>query len=70
MFPKIINVAVPSPQHSHMLGQLPDEQIVFSLYLSTKDLSSVYFFPVGNFTRIHLGFFETLGLLTMESTNI
>jgi hypothetical protein len=41
-------VAVPSPQHSPILGQLPDAQIVFKLYLSTK--LSVYFFPIGNFT--------------------
>ena len=54
-FPKIINVAVPSPQHSPMLGQLPDVQIVFRLYLSTRPLSSVYFLPVGSFTRSHLG---------------
>ena len=57
IFPKIINVAVPSPQHSPMLGQLPDEQIVFSLYLSTRPLISEYFFPVGNFTLIQSGFF-------------
>ena len=55
MFPKIINVAVPSPQHSPILGQLPEVQIVFRLYLSTKPLNSVYFLPVGNFTRNHLG---------------
>lgn len=30
--------------------------MVFNLYLSTKPLSSVYFFPVGSFTRIHFGF--------------
>ena len=48
IFPKIINVAVPSPQHSPILGQLPDVQMVFNLYLSTKPLSSVYFFPVGS----------------------
>src|SRR5690606_7431261 len=56
MFPNIIKVAVPSPQHSPMFGQLPEVQMVFSLYLSTKPLSSVYFFPVGSFTRSHLGF--------------
>ena len=41
MFPKIMKVAVPSPQHSPILGQLPEVQMVFSLYLSTKPLSSV-----------------------------
>ena len=43
IFPKIINVAVPSPQHSPIFGQLPEVQIVLSLYLSTKPRSSVYF---------------------------
>ncbi|BAO76293.1 hypothetical protein WPG_2063 [Winogradskyella sp. PG-2] len=38
-----------------MFGQLPEVQIVFSLYLSTRLLSSVYFLPVGNFTRSHFG---------------
>ena len=61
MFPKIIKVAVPSPQHSPMLGQLPLVQIVFNLYLSTKPLSSVYFLPTGNFTRNQSGFFTRLG---------
>src|SRR5574343_655677 len=56
IFPKIIKVAVPSPQHSPMFGQLPEVQIVFNLYLSTNPLSSVYFLPVGNFTLNHLGF--------------
>ena len=41
--PKIINVAVPSPQHSPILGQLPDVHMVLSLYLSTRPLNSVYF---------------------------
>ena len=30
IFPKIINVAVPSPQHSPIFGQLPLVQIVFN----------------------------------------
>ena len=30
--------------------------MVLSLYLSTRPLSSVYFLPVGNFTRNHFGF--------------
>ena len=54
-----MKVAVPSAQHSPILGQLPEVQMVFSLYLSTRFLKSVYFLPVGNFTLIHLGF-ETL----------
>ena len=56
MFPRIINVAVPSVQHSPILGQLPEVQIVCRLYLSTNPLRAVYFLPVGNFTRSHLGF--------------
>src|SRR5690606_26139574 len=54
-FPRIIKVAVPSPQHSPILGQLPEVQIVCKLYLSTSPLSSVYFLPVGNFTLSHFG---------------
>ena len=61
MLPRIINVAVPSPQHSPILGQLPLAQIVFNLYLSTKPLSSVYFLPTGNFTRNHFGFLGLSG---------
>jgi len=38
-----------------MLGQLPEVQIVLSLYLSTRPRNSVYFFPVGSFTRNHFG---------------
>ena len=70
ILPKIIKVAVPSPQHSPILGQLPDEQIVFKLYLSTNDLSSVYFLPVGSFTRIHLGFLEIFGFIVDKSIGI
>jgi hypothetical protein len=55
MLPRIINVAVPSPQHSPILGQLPEVQMVFNLYWSTNPRSSVYFSPVGNFTLNHLG---------------
>src|SRR5690554_7426651 len=43
ILPKIIKVAVPSPQHSPIFGQLPEVQIVLRLYLSTKPRSSVYF---------------------------
>jgi hypothetical protein len=39
-----------------MFGQLPEAQIVFKLYLSTKPRSSVYFFPIGSFTLSHFGF--------------
>ena len=64
IFPRIINVAVPSPQHSPMFGQLPLVQIVFNLYLSTKLLNSVYFLPTGNFTRNHLGFLGLSATIT------
>src|SRR5690606_37616271 len=56
IFPNIINVAVPSPQHSPIFGQLPEVHIVVSWYFSTKPRSSVYFFPVGSLTRSHFGF--------------
>src|SRR5690606_21349652 len=36
ILPKIINVAVPAPQHSPMFGQFPLSQIVCSLCSSTK----------------------------------
>ncbi len=55
MLPKIIKVAVPSVQHSPMFGQLPEVQMVCSLYWSTKPRNSVYFLPVGNFTLSHFG---------------
>src|SRR5688500_7175236 len=55
-FPRIMNVAVPSPQHSPMFGQLPEVQIVLSLYLSTSPRSSVYFCPIGSLTFSHFGF--------------
>ena len=53
-----------NPPKNHMLiftpgyrlSQLPEAQIVLRLYLSTSPLSSVYFLPVGNFTRSHFGF--------------
>src|SRR5690606_21627247 len=78
IFPKIINVAVTSPQHSPIFGQLPEVQIVLSLYLSTNPRSSVYFLPVGSFTLIQLGlflvvlFFSKIVLIAFQnqSTNI
>ena len=69
IFPKIINVAVPSAQHSPMLGQLPEVQMVLSLYLSTRPLSSVYFLPVGSFTLIHFGFPSPLFFFSKVSNN-
>src|SRR5690606_34579772 len=45
MFPKIMNVAVPAPQHSPIFGQFPLSQIVCSLCSSTKFLTCRYSFP-------------------------
>src|SRR4030095_14657541 len=56
IFPRIINVAVPSPQHSPILGQFPLSQIVCNLCVSTKFLTCLYSSPVGNFTRSQDGF--------------
>ena len=36
ILPKIINVAVPAPQHSPMFGQFPLSQIVCNLCVSTR----------------------------------
>src|SRR3978361_1948940 len=56
MLPSIIKVAVPSPQHSPILGQLPLSQIVWSLCLSTRFLTCLYSSPIGNFTLSQLCF--------------
>src|SRR5690606_39771729 len=53
-FPRIMKVAVPSPQHSPIFGQLPEVQMVWRLYLSTRPLNSVYFLLLGSFTLNHL----------------
>jgi hypothetical protein len=53
--PNIMNVAVPRPQHSPMLGQFPLWQMVCSLYSSTIDLTFAYSFPVGSFTLSQSG---------------
>ena len=42
--------------------------MVLSLYLSTNPRSSVYFFPVGSFTRSHLGLL-TLVLLAIATVS-
>src|SRR5690606_40135406 len=55
IFPRIIKVAVPAPQHSPMLGQFPLSQMVCSLCSSTKLLTCRYSFPTGNFTRNQSG---------------
>ena len=39
ILPRIIKVAVPSVQHSPILGQFPDTHIVCKLFFSTVDLN-------------------------------
>src|SRR6202000_2994735 len=55
IFPNIIKVAVPAPQHSPILGQLPLSQIVCSLWVSTKPRTCAYSFPTGSFTLSQSG---------------
>src|SRR6187401_3806125 len=57
IFPRIMKVAVPAPQHSPILGQLPLSQIVWSLCVSTRLLTCLYSSPMGSFTRSQSGFF-------------
>src|SRR3954469_14950557 len=66
IFPSIINVAVPSPQHSPIFGQFPLSQIVCSLCVSTKFLTCLYSSPIGNLTLNQFGF---LGLGSITSAN-
>lgn len=53
--PKIMKVAVPAPQHSPMLGQLPLVQIVWSLCWSTMLRIRAYSLPTGSLARSHEG---------------
>src|SRR5690606_11666256 len=53
----IIKVAVPAPQHSPILGQLPLSQIVCNLWVSTNSRTLAYSFPTGSFTLSQFGFF-------------
>src|SRR5689334_21576049 len=48
IFPRIINVAVPAPQHSPILGQFPLSQIVCNLWVETILRTSAYSLPVGS----------------------
>src|SRR6185437_6930668 len=57
MLPRIIKVAVPSPQHSPIFGQLPLSQMVCNLCVSTKLRTCLYSSPIGNFTLSQFGFF-------------
>ena len=71
MLPKIMNVAVPSPQHSPMLGQWPLSQIVWSLCSDTMLRTSRYASPVGSLTRSHLGFgTRTLGAELLDAGGV
>src|SRR5690606_24872701 len=55
ILPKIMNVAVPAPQHSPIFGQLPLSQIVWSLCSSTKLRTCLYSFRTGNLARHQSG---------------
>ena len=55
IFPRIINVAVPAPQHSPMFGQFPLSQMVCNLCLETISRTCAYSFPVGNLTLSQSG---------------
>ena len=68
IFPRIMKVAVPSPQHSPILGQLPDVQIVCKLLSSTNFLNFAYLGPIGNLTRSQSGFFLWLITFLGRST--
>jgi hypothetical protein len=54
VFPKIIKVAVPSPQHSPILGQLLMRKS-YSNYIYQLSYEAQCF-PIGNFTFNHFGF--------------
>ena len=68
IFPSIMNVAVPSPQHSPIFGQLPEVHIVCKLFSSTNFLSLAYFGPIGNLTLNQSGFFLCSIILLGKST--
>src|SRR6201996_739993 len=55
MLPSIINVAVPAPQHSPILGQFPLSQMVCSLCVSTRLRTWAYSLPTGSLTRNQSG---------------
>src|ERR1035437_5174462 len=55
IFPKIINVAVPAPQHSPIFGQFPLSQIVCNLCEATIWRTCAYSFPVGSLTLSQSG---------------
>src|SRR5579863_7578588 len=66
MFPRIIKVAVPAPQHSPIFGQLPLSQIVWSLYWSTRLRTCLKFSPIGSLTRSQFGFLLRGSVVSIE----
>src|ERR1700681_517874 len=66
IFPRIIKVAVPAPQHSPIFGQLPLSQIVCSLCWSTRFLTCLKFSPIGSLTRSQFGFLFRFSELSIE----
>src|SRR5690554_4348469 len=69
IFPNIINVAVPAPQHSPIFGQFPLSHIVCSLCSSTRLRTCLYSLPTGSFTRNQSGFL-CLSLLDTTGNSI
>ena len=66
MFPNIIKVAVPAPQHSPMFGQLPLSQMVCNLWVSTSLRTCLYSSPMGSFTLSQFGFFIFCSSITVS----
>src|SRR5882762_7116783 len=70
IFPRIMKVAVPAPQHSPMFGQLPLSQIVCNLFSSTSLRTLAYSGPMGNFTRSQSGLRFLVSSLDMTGSSI
>src|SRR5436853_6571100 len=70
MFPSIMNVAVPAPQHSPILGQLPLSQIVCNLFSETSCRTFLYSSPIGNFTFNQSGFFMRSAVSDFKTSDI
>src|SRR5690554_8070128 len=69
ILPRIMNVAVPAPQHSPIFGQFPLSHMVCSLCSSTKLRTCLYSLPTGSFTRNQSGFL-CLSLLDTTGNSI
>jgi hypothetical protein len=61
IFPKIIKVAVPAPQHSAIFGHRPSSQMVCSLCVCTIFLTAAYSTPEGICIFSQSGFVLLLG---------